>query len=107
MLDAAFRDIVGGHRKSPRSKFDFPARMVFGPGVRSATCTIVDLSDTGAKLKVLSTQNIPDEFVLLIGGHREIKRRCHVVWRAHSMLGARFLDRPAAASPPRPRSYKT
>jgi PilZ domain len=102
MLDAAFRDTGLGRRKKPRAKFDYPARMIFAPGVRSATCAVVDLSATGAKLKVLSTQNIPDEFLLLVGGHSEVKRKCRVVWRANPMLGVRFLRNRGAAPPSRP-----
>jgi hypothetical protein len=98
MLETAYRDLGFGRRKRPRSRFDFPARMVFGPGARSATCIIIDLSDTGAKLKVLSTQTIPDEFLLLIGGLGAVKRRCHVVWRAHPMLGVQFVGKLGAMS---------
>jgi hypothetical protein len=65
--------------------------MFFGRGARLATCVVVDLSESGAKLKVLATQNIPDEFSLLIGGHSEVKRRCRVVWRSGSTIGVQFL----------------
>lgn len=102
MLETAYRDLGFGRRKSPRLRFDFPARMVFGPGVRSATCVIVDLSETGAKLKVLSTRSIPDEFLLLMGGLSEVQRRCLVVWRAPPMLGVRFLGKPGVVSTLRP-----
>jgi hypothetical protein len=102
MLDGAFRDIDRGRRRSRRSKFDFPARRAFVPGVRSALCAIVELSETGAKLKVLSTQTVPDEFSLLIGGHSEVKRRCRVVWRSGTTLGVQFVGKQGGVLPFRP-----
>jgi hypothetical protein len=90
MLVTAFQDTRRDRRKGLRSKFGYPARMLFG-GVWSATCVVVDISESGAKLKVLATQTIAEEFSLLIGGHSEVKRRCRVVWRSGSTIGVQFL----------------
>ena len=52
---------------------------------------IVDISESGAQLEFFDTRDIPDEFSLLIGGQRAVRRFCHVVWRSNDRLGVTFV----------------
>jgi hypothetical protein len=58
-------------------------------GANSVTCTIRDLSTTGAALQVKSSIDIPDVFLLAIEmEHR--KHQCQVIWRKENRMGIAF-----------------
>jgi hypothetical protein len=53
------------------------------------SCTVGNLSDTGACLEVISPLGIPDDFTLVMeDDHR--RRSCHVAWRAPNRIGVEF-----------------
>ncbi|MET3411145.1 PilZ domain-containing protein [Methylobacterium sp. 1030] len=54
-------------------------------------CTIRNMSDGGARLKVVSVIGVPDAFVLAygVGGRR---RPARVTWRQETELGVAFGD---------------
>ena len=47
-------------------------------------CSLVDRSDGGARLKVLSVLGIPDNFILTVGNER---LQASVAWRSASEIG--------------------
>jgi len=53
-------------------------------------CTVRDISESGAALIVTGAIDIPNEFVLAVVSHNLI-RKCRLVWRHGSRLGAAFL----------------
>ena len=53
-------------------------------------CAIVDISDTGAQLKLGPKNEFPDEFYLVLAQGGKVRRRCKVVWRNKSQLGVVF-----------------
>ena len=59
-------------------------------------CAIVDISGTGARINVETSDIIPDRFVLLLTGTGAARRNCHVVWRRSRQIGVTFEQRPAA-----------
>ena len=59
-------------------------------GVTAITCTIPDLSSTGATVEVWSHFGIPDRFMLVIGMGKS-QRLCSVIWRREKHLGVVFL----------------
>jgi PilZ domain-containing protein len=59
-------------------------------GVTTITCTIPNLSLTGATLEVWSHFGIPDRFTLVIGMGKG-QRLCSVVWRREKHIGVVFL----------------
>ncbi|MCJ2034011.1 PilZ domain-containing protein [Methylobacterium sp. J-068] len=61
-------------------------RTTFGSPV---SCTLVDRSEGGARLKVLSVLGIPDAFVLSVGAE---DLRVRVAWRSPSEIGVAFLS---------------
>jgi hypothetical protein len=74
-------------RKSPRRNVRYPARIDAIDG-SAQSCTLVDISQTGAKLLATGTDQIPGEFTLLLGS---AVRKCRIVWRNQSYLGVEFL----------------
>jgi hypothetical protein len=53
-------------------------------------CTVADISDGGAGLIVISSEDVPDRFQLEIKGE-EIRRSCKVAWKkGPNRLGVSF-----------------
>jgi hypothetical protein len=56
-------------------------------------CTIVDISDEGARLLVPTTDDIPDQFTLIFAGANKVRRRCSVIWRKPGEMGVRITNK--------------
>jgi hypothetical protein len=56
-------------------------------------CVIRDISDTGARLSVVSPLGIPEFFDLTREGLPPCK--CRVVWRKSALVGVEFVNAPA------------
>ena len=75
-------------RKSQRSRFNRAAQ-VHNDLIGMRRCTIVDLSDGGARL--CADDELPSMFVLTIGtDYGERRRSCRVVWRLEHEYGVQF-----------------
>jgi PilZ domain len=57
-------------------------------------CIMTDISDGGAKLLFLSDIQIPDTFMLHLGGADQARWRCEIVWRGAREAGVRFVGSP-------------
>lgn len=57
-------------------------------------CTLVDVSQTGARLIAREPDGVPDDFLLRLAVGRQALRRCAVVWRDGAQLGVRFVVEP-------------
>jgi len=55
-----------------------------------ANCTISDVSNTGAQLKLGPNDDFPDEFSLILSKGGKVRRQCKVVWRDKTRIGVRF-----------------
>lgn len=75
-------------RSTPRYRVLKAATISFGGGAIS--CTVRNLSVSGAALEVASPIGIPDSIVLELEGSR---RPCRVIWRTERRIGVRFTDR--------------
>jgi hypothetical protein len=53
------------------------------------SCTVKNLSATGAALEVVSPLYIPDRFKLIVQTDN-LNRPCHVVWRKERRIGITF-----------------
>ncbi len=91
-------------RISKRKRMRRPAKIYWPDFQPICSCTVRDLSDTGARLnlpaKEESQDNIPSEFVLSFtpdedprNRSRSVTRKCRVVWTHDNELGALFPDR--------------
>jgi hypothetical protein len=54
-------------------------------------CTVINLSDSGARLFV-EDGDIPDNFSLLIIAENTTRHECKVVWRLGGELGVEFVN---------------
>ena len=55
-------------------------------------CSLVDVSETGAKLIVRDPASLPDEFLLRL--QPDLRKWCRVVWRGTEQVGIEFISAP-------------
>lgn len=85
-------------RESRRTKVLKEGKISFGGGAIS--CTVRNVSESGAQLAVESPLGIPKEVTLVIPSDG-VSRPCRVVWRSGSRIGVRFAGgAPQADSTP-------
>ena len=65
------------------------AAIVFDGGRSHFDCVIRDLSEGGAKLQLPTVRGVPDQFDLMVPGHRP--QHCRVAWRALKEIGVQFM----------------
>lgn len=87
-------------RCAPRRRMLKSAIAAFNNRFCTVSCTVRDLSDTGARLRSEGSVNIPDTFELIIELDG-FEADCEVVWRRGSDLGVRFLGAPRKVAPKR------
>jgi PilZ domain-containing protein len=73
--------------RAPRHRVLKAGTISFGGA--GISCTIRNLSDTGAALEVTSPIGIPQEFILLVEADHS-SRQCRVVWRKEHRIGVTF-----------------
>jgi hypothetical protein len=53
-------------------------------------CVVVDISETGARLRTENAEAVPVDFVLLLSKRGAPRRYCHVVRRGQDHIGVEF-----------------
>ena len=76
-------------RAHPREQVQRPGVVVHGRSGRSVACTIMDVSDGGARL-LLSESDLPDRGLTLIDQQKKTLADCLVVWRKGHFVGVSF-----------------
>ncbi len=71
----------------------------------SFSCTIRDISDTGAKLKVDPLAALPETFILMIDLDG-IEVDCQMVWRDGNHMGVKFTSEMRQKEPKRAQSLQ-
>jgi hypothetical protein len=74
-------------QRAPRHRVLKAGTISFGGA--GISCTIRNLSDTGAALEVTSPIGIPQELTLLVETDHS-SRQCRVVWRKERRIGVTF-----------------
>ena len=64
-------------------------KIAINDGFSVIDCTVRNLSETGALLRVVSVVGMPDQFVLIISDNQ--KHNCTVVRRTATDIGVTFL----------------
>jgi hypothetical protein len=77
-------------RRRPRQTLNTPAWINARDDAPPLRCTVVDISETGARLAVSDAVSAPDEFDLILSHVRRPGRPCNVVWRLHGLIGIEF-----------------
>ena len=53
-------------------------------------CTLVDISDTGARLIVEDSKDVPERFTIVMSEQGVPRRQCRLIWRGESEVGVTF-----------------
>lgn len=78
-------------RRSERKNHQLQAWIRLEGGFAVRPCIAVDISDTGAQLRVEAPQSLPDQFSLFLSRKISGGRRCEVKWRRGQCIGVEFL----------------
>ena len=85
------RQAFNEQRRSIREPVQFPAWLDFGNGTPRRDCTVLDVSEHGARIMVDSPVSVPKEFWLVLTKSGTRRRRCRVVWRSSGEIGVSYL----------------
>jgi hypothetical protein len=78
-------------RRTPRRNLGCAAWIDFGDGSGVQECTLVDISDGGARLVVENADSVPDRLSLLLYSDGDAFP-CEIVWRCNSAIGIQFTS---------------
>lgn len=87
-------------RVAPRRRALKAGVIAFQGHFISYPCTLREISETGARLRVDDVRMIPDEFDLLIELDA-VEYSCATVWRRQNDIGVRFTAPPRQKAPKR------
>jgi hypothetical protein len=77
-------------RRFPRHRVLKEGKVIFGQGHSIVDCTIDNMSEGGAHIRVTSSHGVPEEFYLAEAS-RGIIHRAEVAWRTTTGMGLRLL----------------
>lgn len=87
-------------RRGPRRRVLKGAIVAYNDRRSTISCSVRDISDTGARLRVDGSMHAPDTFLLIIELDG-IEADCEVVWRKSPDLAVAFVSPPRKVSPKR------
>lgn len=61
-------------------------------GFATRKCTLLDISNRGAKLKIEDPLFLQNQFTLKLSRHEPVGRSCRIVWRKGALCGVEFLQ---------------
>jgi hypothetical protein len=79
-------------RKKKRRHFHYNARILVDQKGTLLVCSIVDISELGARIVFENDREPPEQFVLLLTESGDARRHCRVVWRNGTTVGVAFTD---------------
>lgn len=91
---ARSRGRKANRRVGERSRVNKRGKLVLPHLNATIDCTILDVSSTGARLRINSSLVAPEEFELLLPSQAH-RRQVRVRWRQQKELGVEFMDQPA------------
>lgn len=77
-------------RKSPRRRVLKDGKLIFGAGHSIIDCTIDNMSEGGAHVRMTTTHGVPEEFYL-VEASRGIIHRAVVAWRTTNGIGLKLI----------------
>ena len=80
----------GNKRKSPRRPLSMKAYLYTQDGWPLCECKLRDVSETGAQLTILPSDDLPDNFLLSLSRDGKVRRHCELIWRDGARVGAHF-----------------
>jgi hypothetical protein len=103
LLQAITRAMPTYHdqRKTLREHVQFPAWIDVGDGEAPRACTVLDVSEDGARIMLQSPVRLPRTFDLLFNQEGTRRRPCRMVWRVDEQVGVNYAG-PLVATEPLP-----
>jgi hypothetical protein len=81
-------------RKSRRQPLDRRAWLhAEENGALIVECTIINMSETGAKLVLKGAADLPEQFILRLSADGRVARKCRIAWESGSEMGVQFVAR--------------
>jgi hypothetical protein len=77
-------------RKHARKQFHWQAK-IFTANDAPRSCSVTDVSQSGARLKVDKPDELPEKFFLVLTTTGKTRRLCRVIWRSRKDLGVKFV----------------
>jgi hypothetical protein len=87
-------------RRSIREHVYFPAWTETGNGSQRGECTVLDVSESGARIMVSPLVRFPKEFWLVFSKDGTRRRRCRIIWRSNEQIGVTYLEPLQSDGPP-------
>lgn len=78
-------------RDKEREEVTCRARLDPGKGRPLVKCTVVDISQSGAKLTFDDVNSVPNTFDLLLSRYGQQRFSCQIVWRSSNSVGVQFI----------------
>jgi hypothetical protein len=78
-------------RRSLREDVRFPAWVDIGDGKAPRDCTVLDVSEEGARIALAVPAELPREFYLVLSKNGT-RRRCRLVWRSEAEAGLFYIE---------------
>ena len=85
--------MAANRRKAVRRAIAYNAKIVASDGSWDRDCRVLDVSDTGAKIRVEQAAALPSDFMLALSAQGKASRRCHVMWVKEAEIGVVFERR--------------
>ncbi len=79
-------------RAAPRRKTRFKATIVHGEALNTLACLVVDLSDSGARIRTEAADILPPAFYLIWHAERSVIE-AEMIWRSGGEIGVRFKSK--------------
>jgi len=91
-LSAAAKVAAKGknQRRSPRWRVFREGKVIFGQGHSIIDCTIDNMSEGGAHIRIASSHGVPQDFYLA-DASRGVIHKAEVAWRTTTGMGLRLL----------------
>ena len=86
------KQAIADQRRSFRHATRSPAWIEFDNDTPPQSCTVVDISDGGARIEVTSADRLPEEFSLVLTDDAAHVRRCRIAWREDGQIGVSYLE---------------
>jgi PilZ domain len=77
-------------RQEPRVKLNVPAWIEVGNNALLERCTLIDLSEKGARLVVGDISHLTDHLCLYLTRVGHVPQRCRILWRRDHQVGVEF-----------------
>jgi len=85
--------VIRKEARKPRHSTQYQAWMLLDGGFAKRSCTILNLSSTGARIQLTDNGSIGTDLSLALTGDVRKVTRCRLIWRKDSVIGVEFIER--------------